>query len=128
MSRPKTELDNLRTKDIYSLILFALFKLKDLPEYSALSELAYILDKENLLKLCEFFGGMTITIPTMQELESIVYSLVLYQYVNIDGMDYNDAVQLLGKKSCDLRTVKSAYVKLVAILDKYDFNKRCENA
>ena len=92
MSRPKTELDNLRTKDIYSLILFALFKLKDLPEYSALSELAYILDKENLLKLCEFFGGMTITIPTMQELESIVYSLVLYQYVNIDGMDYNDAV------------------------------------
>ena len=128
MSRPKTELDNLRTKDIYSLILFALFKLKDLPEYSSLSELAYILDKENLLKLCEFFGGMTITIPTMQELESIVYSLVLYQYVNIDGMDYNDAVQLLGKKSCDLRTVKSAYVKLVAILDKYDFNKRCENA
>ena len=128
MSRPKTELDNLRTKDIYSLILFALFKLKDLPEYSSLSELAYILDKENLLKLCEFFGGMTITIPTMQELESIVYSLVLYQYVNIDGMEYNDAVQLLGKKSCDLRTVKSAYVKLVAILDKYDFNKRCENA
>ena len=92
MSRPKTELDNLRTKDIYSLIMFALFKLKDLPEYSALSELAYILDKENLLKLCEFFGGMTITIPTMQELESIVYSLVLYQYVNIDGMEYNDAV------------------------------------
>lgn len=128
MSRPKTELDNLRTKDIYSLILFALFKLKDLPEYSSLSELAYILDKENLLKLCEFFGGMTITIPTMQELESIVYSLVLYQYVNIDGMEYNDAVQLLGKKSCDLRTVKSAYVKLVGILDKYDFNKRCENA
>ena len=128
MSRPKTELDNLRTKDIYSLILFALFKLKDLPEYSALSELAYVLDKENLLKLCEFFGGMTITIPTMQELESIVYSLVLYQYVNIDGMEYNDAVQLLGKKSCDLRTVKSAYVKLVGILDKYDFNKRCENA
>ena len=128
MSRPKTELDNLRTKDIYSLILFALFKLKDLPEYSSLSELAYILDKENLLKLCEFFGGMTITIPTMQELESIVYSLVLYQYVNIDGMEYNDAVQLLGKKSCDLRTVKSAYFKLVSILDKYDFNKRCENA
>lgn len=128
MSRPKTELDNLRTKDIYSLILFALFKLKDLPEYSSLSELAYILDKENLLKLCEFFGGMTITIPTMQELESIVYSLVLYQYINIDGMEYNDAVQLLGKKSCDLRAVKSAYVKLVSILDKYDFNKRCENA
>lgn len=92
MSRPKTELDNLRTKDIYSLILFALFKLKDLPEYASLSELAYILDKENLLKLCEFFGGMTITIPTMQELESIVYSLVLYQYINIDGMQYNEAV------------------------------------
>lgn len=26
-------------------------------EYSSLSELAYILDKDNLLNLCEFFGG-----------------------------------------------------------------------
>ena len=72
------ELNNLKSQDIYSLILFALYKLREIPEYSTLSELAYIVDKENLLKLCEYFGGTTIHIPTIDELESILYSLLLY--------------------------------------------------
>jgi hypothetical protein len=48
------------------------------PDYMVLSELVYVLDKDNLLKLCEYFGGSTIKIPTIKELESIVYSLLLY--------------------------------------------------
>lgn len=78
LARRKVELDTLRDKDIYSLVMFALFKLRDIPEYSSLSELAYVLDRENMLKLCEYFGGLTIRIPTIDELESILYSLVLY--------------------------------------------------
>lgn len=78
VARRKVELDTLRDKDIYSLVMFALFKLRDIPEYSSLSELAYVLDRENMLKLCEYFGGLTIRIPTIDELESILYSLVLY--------------------------------------------------
>ena len=81
MARHKVEIDTLRDKDLYSLVLFALFKLRDIPEYSALSELAYILDKDNMLKLCEYFGGLTLKIPTIEELEGILYSLVLYQQV-----------------------------------------------
>ena len=118
--RIKEELLKLKEMDIYSLVLFALFKLRDIPEYSALSEMAYILDKKNLLKLCEFFGGMTITIPTIAELESLVYSLVLYQYVDIEGMDYEDAVKIIGHKSSDLRKVKSDYSKLRDILNQYN--------
>ena len=75
----------------------------NVPEYSSLSELAYVLDKDNLLNLCEFFGGQTITIPTVDEVESLVYSLLLYQYVKIDKMDYNDALKLIGHESCELR-------------------------
>ena len=58
----KTELDKLTTSDIYSLMLFALYKSNELPEYSTLSQLAYILDKEHLLQLCEVFGGLTINL------------------------------------------------------------------
>ena len=124
MGRIKKELSILKERDFYSLILFSLFKLRDIPEYSALSELAYVLDKDNLLKLCEYFGGMTIKIPTIQELESLVYTLVLYQYVNIDNIPYDEAIKLIGYKSSDLRRVKIDYYKLCEILDKYEFKSR----
>ena len=120
----KTELEKLKKRDIYSLMLFALYKLEDIPQFSALSELAYILDKDNLLKLCEYFGGLTIKIPTIEELDSILCSLLLYQYINIDHMDYSSAVELLGKSSSELRKIKSDYLKIVDILKDYSFEER----
>ena len=122
--RIKEELSKLKDTDIYSLMLFALYKIKDVPEYSTLSELVYILDKESLLKLCEYFGGLTIKIPTIDELEMLVYTLILYQWVNIDGMDYEEAIKQIGHKSTDLRIVKSNYIELCKILEEYKFNAR----
>ena len=122
--RIKEELDKLKSVDIYSLLLFALFKIRDIPEYSSLSELAYVLDKTNLLRLCEYFGGLTIKIPTISDLESMVYTLVLYQLVDIDGMDYDEAVKQIGHNSSDLRRVKSDYVRMKSVLDNYDFLRK----
>ena len=48
----KEELNNLKTTDLFSLLLFVLYKIRDIEEYSTISELAYILDKESLLQLC----------------------------------------------------------------------------
>ena len=117
-------LNNLKETDLYSLSLFSLYKLIGIPEYSSLSELAYVLDKENLLNLCEYFGGQTIKIPTIDELESLVYSLLLYQYVKIEKMDYNEAIQLIGHESKDLRAVKSNYRKLLEVMKNYTFKTR----
>ena len=124
MGRIREELTKLKDVDIYSLILFVLFKARNVPELASLSELAYILDKDNLLKLCEYFGGQTITIPTITELEELVYSLVLYQYVDIDGMPYEEAIKIIGHKRVELRTVKSNYTKLKQVLDTYRFTPR----
>ena len=120
----KENLLTLHDMDIWSLILFVLYKIKDIPEYSTISELAYVLDKDNLLKLCEYFGGLTIKIPTIDELELLIHSLVLYQYVNIDHIDYDKAIELIGKESIDLRAVKSGYLKICEILSKYNFSSR----
>ena len=117
----KNDLDKLKMTDTFSLILFVLYKMRDVNEYSAISELAYILDKDSLLNLCEYFGGTTIKIPTIEELESIINSLLLYQYINIDGYSYNDAINKIGFDSFQLRQVKKDYTKICSILSKYSF-------
>lgn len=122
--RIKNEVLNLKETDVYSLILFALYKLREVPEYSAISELAYVLDKQNLLNLCEFFGGTTIKIPTITELEDMMQALLLYQYVNIDGMEYDKAIELIGHKAGELRTVRKNYNNMCEVLDKYNFKSR----
>ena len=117
----KNNIETLKQMDFYSIALFTLFKMTEKPEYSSLSQLAYILDEDNLLNLCEMFGGQTITIPTTKELESLIYSLLLYQYVKIDNLDYEEALQLIGHESCELRQVKKQYQALCKVMDKYNF-------
>lgn len=119
--RVKEDLAKLNEVDTYSLILFVLYRLRGVPEYSAISELAYVLDKNNLLRLLEYFGGLTITIPTVEELEEIVQSLLLYQYIDIDGKSFDEALKLVGKKTTDIRIVKRNYSKIKEILEQYSF-------
>ena len=120
----KNNIACLKERDIYSLLLFCLYKLSDVPEYSSISELVYIMDKSNFLNLCEYFGGQTITIPTIEELESLLYSLLLYQYVNIDNMPYDKAIELIGHESSELRQVKKNYKKLCEVLENYSIKPR----
>lgn len=124
MSTIKKNLMTLKDVDLYSLSMFALYKLIDIPEYSTISELPYILDKNNMLKLCEYFGGRTIRVPTIEELHSLMNLLLLYQYVNIDKMEYSQAVKLIGYNSKELRKVKTIYTKLCKILDNYSIKSR----
>lgn len=119
----KEELNHLKETDVYSMLLFVLYKMKNIEEYSVLSELAYVLDKQDLLNLCEYFGGLTIKVPTIDELESLLNSLILYQYVEIDGLSYEDAVKKVGFDSYDLRKVKKDYLKMVNLLNNYSFNR-----
>lgn len=118
----KNEINNLKTADIYSLMMFALYKMSDISEYSALSQLAYILDKDSLLKLCEFYGGLTITIPTIEELENMLYALLLYQEVDIEHKDYNKALEVLHKKDLPIDAIENNYVNVKDILKNYNFN------
>lgn len=120
----KNELSNLKELDIWSLMLFVLFKVKDIPEYSSISELAYVLDKKNMLKLCEYFGGSTLRIPTIEELEVLIYGLLLYQYVEIENIPYETALELVVRNTTDIKAVRSCYVKLREVLEQYQFTSR----
>lgn len=123
----KEELQKLHEPDIWSLLLFVLFKIKDVPEYSGISELAYILDRKNLLKLCEYFGGTTITIPTIEELEILVYGLLLYQYINIERIPEDDAFVMISRDGLNLKSVKESYSKIKETLQNYALVPRSRN-
>lgn len=123
-SKVRDNLNSLKERDIYSLGLFCLYKLIGTAEYSSLSELVYVLDKKNLLNLCEYFGGQTITIPTVDELENLIYALLLYQYVKIEHKEYDEAIQLIQYRGRNLRAIKNNYKKLTEVLENYSFQTR----
>ena len=120
----KTELKKLKEIDIWSLMLFVLYNFQKIPEYSAISELAYILDEKSLLKLCEYFGGQTITIPTIDQLEETIYAMLLYQYVDIENISFDDAVLLLRVDKSKEKSVKNCYKTLKYVLSNYEITSR----
>lgn len=119
----KTNIEKLNTTDIYSLMLFALFKMRDIKEYSTLSELVYVLDRKSLMNFLETFGGMTITVPTKGELQILVNSLLLYQLVDIENKDYQESLDSLDIKTFAKKDIETIYFKLKSILEEYDFNR-----
>lgn len=124
MSSISSNLNTLKERDVYSLLLFCLYKLSDIPEYSSISELVYVMDKSNFLNFCEYFGGQTIKVPTIEELDALMYSLLLYQYVKIDKIPYEKALTLIGHESRELRAVKKNYRKLCEVLQNYSIKSR----
>ena len=80
-----------------------------------------------MLKLCEYFGGCTITIPTVEEFEIVVYGLLLYQYVEIEKMKEKEAIELISRNNIDIKEVKKAFIKIKETLNEYEFSSRIPN-
>ena len=117
----RSSIENLKKTDIYSLMMFALFKITDIPEYSTLGELVYTIDMKNFLKICEYFGGITIKVPTVDEIEILVYALMIYQLVDIEGNQYESSINNIKNPYKYLKEVKKVYLKLQDILQENNF-------
>ena len=115
-------LNALNKTDVYSLLLFTLYKMNEVPEYSTLSELCYVLDGDNLSKFLRYFGGMTIKVPTLREMRLLLQGLLLYQYVNIEEGEYNEALKALANEFTE-EEIKTVYDKIVEITRDYDFRR-----
>lgn len=116
-------LNELKLTDIYSMLLFALFKLKDDEKYSTLSELCYVIDNESFINLLQYFGGKTVTFPTIKEFKDLVDALCLYELVNIDQIDYSRALKDLEIDPKRMEQLSAIYNKICDILKKYDFKR-----
>lgn len=108
------DLEQLSQPEIYALICECLYALKDNPKYSITSELAFILEKDSFVKFIKYFGGMTITVPTMEEFKDTIGLLLLYQAVEVDKLPWKEALEFAGYEPEQSRSVQ----RKLAILKK----------
>jgi len=115
----KKDIRNLKEEDIYNLILYAIFKFSGDPEYSAISELIYSVDKDSLLNLCSIFGGCTIKIPTILELKIFIYALLVYYTSKRDNLSFDESLQSLGIDSALRKNILDVYKTVVEVINEY---------
>lgn len=120
----KKNLNALHLSDIYSLMLFILFKVQDIPEYAVTSELCYLLDGANMTRLLTYFAGRTVTFPTESEMAIVTNALLMYQYINIDGDTFTAAQNKLDKLTKKQKNkVTELYVQLLPIMKQYNIDR-----
>ena len=119
MKQITKDINLLREDDLITIILYCLYKFTDNPEYSAISELAYTLDKDNLYKLCSTFGGTTIRIPTLNEYKEIVKVMLIFQYTQ-SGMSFEEACEKVDVDGMDMDKILKIYSIILDIVDNYE--------
>lgn len=120
----KAGLNSLQLSDVYSLLLFVLYKVKDIPDYAVLSELCYLLDNHNLIRLLTYFAGKTITIPSEEDFVILTSALLLYQYVNLDGISLTDALMKLSDLTPKQKdNVTNLYLQIIPIINNYNIDR-----
>ena len=124
----KDKLEKLNEPDYFNLLLFTLYKLTDNPEYRTLSELAYVLDKPNLLNLCQIYGGTSIHVPTIEELERLFNALLLYDKVDIENKDYKTTLQCFDTTMEEKRNIEHVYNVLKTVVKDYNFDYGRKNS
>lgn len=120
----KNNLNNLHLSDIYSLMLFVMYKVQDVPDYAVLSELCYLLDGSNLTRLLTYFAGKTLKIPTETEFANLSKALLLYQYINLDGNSLTEAqAKLEDVTPKQKEQITELYLKIIPVMKSYNIDR-----
>lgn len=117
-------LSKFKEQDIYALLCGYLFEFKNVPEFSIISELAYLLDKESFVNLIDYFEGQTFTVPTKKDFQNAIRTLLLLQYYEIEGKPWKDSLVEAGFDTSDGRAAQIQLKKLKQTLEKYNFTNR----
>ena len=120
----KANLDTMHLSDVYSLMLFLVYKVQDIPEYMTLSELCYILDGNNLTRLFTYFAGRTVTFPTEEEFVIMTNALLMYQAIDLDGKTFVDALAEVKDVTAKQKDkVVELYLKIKPVIKQYNIDR-----
>lgn len=113
------DLTRFTQSDIYSIVCELLYKIKDNESYSVMSELAYILDKNSFIKFMQYFGGTTISIPTLEDFRQTIRVIQLYHYFNIENMSWKDALVKAGFEKNETRSAQRRLMEFTKVLNSF---------
>lgn len=117
-------LSKFKEPDVYAILCGYLFEFKEIPEYSILSELTYLLDSKSFINLIKYFEGQTVRIPTREEFQSAVKVLLLLQYFEIEKRPWKESLQLAGFQTSEGRSAQKKLDKLKATIKNYNYTNR----
>ena len=106
---------NLNKTGVFELSIYLLYMLGKLPEYRTISNLMMLNTQNAFMRICEYFGGQTITIPTIEDVQDALMIIKMYNDIDIGEMPYEQFI-LLNKPSPDIIV---GYNKLKTLLDIY---------
>lgn len=113
-------ISQIMKEDVYSLMMVLLYASDDNPRYSAINELAYLLDKDSFLNFIKFYEGQTIKVPTMDELKLSLQVLLLFQYYKIEKQDWHEALKNAGFAPEETFFAKRKLTKFVEYIDNHN--------
>lgn len=111
------DLQKLNQTDVYAVVCETLYALKNNPNYSVMSELAYLLDQKSFTNLVKYFGGTTIEIPTVDDFKKTIRVILLYQYFNIENMSWKDALIKAGYERSETRQAQKQLMQFTNVLE-----------
>ena len=89
----------LSEEEHYVLNILLLSYLTEDDSYKDVAALCFMFDDySNFKKFVKYYVGKTIKVPTQDELKLSLKHLLLFQYVKIDGKDFDDSFKKLNLK------------------------------
>lgn len=107
-----SSIKNLNEEDFINEILYLIYKFNDNPKYSGISELIYVLGKDDLLKLCSVFGGCDLRIPTLLELKLFIGGFYVYYAMHTTNCDFESAFKELNLDNSLKKQIYSVYMAI----------------
>lgn len=104
-------------KDAYAISLILLSILKDRPAYMTTSHLIMAVDRQNFDRLIDTFGGMTFTVPTRDEVNLALKSLLYFQLRYIQGRNQADSLKESGLTLEQMSEVDRYYSEIESVMN-----------
>lgn len=96
----------IKEEDVNALALMVLSVLRDTPEFGTTAHLAYTLSRKDFNRIIDMFGGQTIRIPTREDVNKALSSIIYYHSKYIRGRSDYSAIRdshLTVKQVTELR-------------------------
>lgn len=93
----------LTEEEHYVINILLLSYLTNDESYKDIAELCFMFDEySNFKKFIKYYGGRTLKIPTQEELRLALKHLLLFQYVKIDGADFEESYKRVKLKELNI--------------------------